>query len=478
MGDFFKSATAGRVFWISLFFLVCTAIIPADFTGDEGTYSLMTKEMMEKPSLVTSVTSENTEIKMPFYFWVNAVFASILRNLPIQEESAYRLCSAVFGAVCVYFVFKIGEQMYDQRTGFFASMLYMTNNLLILSSKFASMESLATALILASIYYYLKRDLRTGALLLFLATFTKSYYILIIPLIVIAYWMGKSELKPFIVSFMAAPLALGIYLGFTAIAGTTEYAINIMIADINKADPGFGNESYGLMIGSHAILEAFGIAPALWFLLLVLWLIKRPDLRADAPVLIWLSCFIIVMLVKYSYFFYYMPILPALCLITAKDLSQYSKKEFPEKHIAIILLLLTIISQLYIYNDLVFFNNTMDARSLAELSYGKNLTYVGYRGKMMASWSGAITNLEGTTGERILIENFAPTFLYYRFRNMHDYGNFSLFICHMDCNSTSIESEYIALKSVEVRFIKVSDKYRLYDKSRNDIYVIFKRNEK
>lgn len=115
------------------------------------------------------------------------------------SEVALRVPSIIFGILTVYFVYLIGREISNRKTGLIASVLLATSGLAVYYSQEARMYMLATMLVTASIYFFLKKKWLVFGICLALIGMSDYVSLLIIPIFLIAGW---KDIKKVILSFI------------------------------------------------------------------------------------------------------------------------------------------------------------------------------------------------------------------------------------------------------------------------------------
>lgn len=131
----------------------------------------------------------------PLYYF----FLKIWTNIFGYSEIALRFPSIVFGVLTIFFVYKIGQIIFNKKTGLIAGLIMATNPLAIYYSQEARMYSLAAMAVTASVWFFLKKNWFLFWLFFWLATMSDYMPLFMFP----AFFFFAQNRKHFLISSFA-----------------------------------------------------------------------------------------------------------------------------------------------------------------------------------------------------------------------------------------------------------------------------------
>ncbi|VVB58951.1 Undecaprenyl phosphate-alpha-4-amino-4-deoxy-L-arabinose arabinosyl transferase [Candidatus Anstonella stagnisolia] len=188
---------------------------------DENLYSLMADEMLSSPGLLPTMFGQQLAWRPALPFYILAPASSLLLNLPLPVEFAYRFPSVLFGAACVLLLFQFVRELYgNEELALISAAIFAFNPLVIYVNNTVLVDSLLLFFMLLSLLCYVRgikkeKYFLAAAAFAFLAFMVKTVVALIIPFLAIAllFFHSRKSLsnKYFLLSLLAIPLALGVY---------------------------------------------------------------------------------------------------------------------------------------------------------------------------------------------------------------------------------------------------------------------------
>lgn len=201
-----------------LFHLIFIAAHP--FYLDEVLYTGMIDEQKEHLTLVPTYLGYEAGWKPPLFFWVFSFITKISALMSNSFELVYRLPNILFAMANVVLAYLVFRKALGKEGAYFAAALYAFAFVFVYTNERLLIDTFATTMILASIYFYTGeakgwKKFAPGGLFMFLAFLSKSFVAFVIPAVAVAYLFQnrRKELfsAAFIVSLAAIPLALGIH---------------------------------------------------------------------------------------------------------------------------------------------------------------------------------------------------------------------------------------------------------------------------
>lgn len=141
------------------------------------------------------------DVHPPLYYLLLKIWTDIFG----YSEVSLRLPSVIAGVVTVYFVFKIGERLFDRHTGLAAALFMAINPLAIYYSQEARMYSLETLAVVVAIYTLITKRWVSFVLALIVSVFADYVSLFILP----SLFLIAKERKKVLLAFS---LAGGVFL--------------------------------------------------------------------------------------------------------------------------------------------------------------------------------------------------------------------------------------------------------------------------
>ena len=118
---------------------------------DEPRFGLVAREMLERGDPI--VLSRNGRLytdKPPLFFWAIDGFAMLFRGGTVDETAA-RLPSMVASVLALWLVARLGERLYDRRTGVLGAVVFATGLQILERARWASIDMTLHLFVLAAI---------------------------------------------------------------------------------------------------------------------------------------------------------------------------------------------------------------------------------------------------------------------------------------------------------------------------------------
>jgi Ca2+/Na+ antiporter len=269
-------------------------------------------------------------------------------------ESLYQVPRIIMGVLAVidtFLIYKISERMYNRNVAFFASILFAVMPITWFT-RMILLDCILLPFLLFSIFLAVyttkskseKNNNNKNNILIVLsgvflgiAIFTKMPALTLIPLVAfLIYRNNNRSLKALGTWFVPVILIPLIWPAQSMLSGAFNSWINDVLWQINRENAGLPWIVFLLAITDPFIFAA-GFAG-----------IAYSFLRRDYLILLWTLPFMAFLAVMgYTNFFYWIPILPALCIGAAKlifDVIEMSKKKFSQKALTV-----TILSSIVIF---------------------------------------------------------------------------------------------------------------------------------
>jgi len=385
------------------------------FVYDEGTYAVMVGGFSSNPSIVEpTVAGVQVEWKPPLFTWVYSAFYVFLGKLPLSVEAQFRLPSALFGAADVVLVYMIGNLLYGRKIGIAAALLFLTTPLTFFSSTLMMMESFSLFLALSSIYLYLTGNLPGGSIFLGLLVFTKWLYAFVPAMFVALYFLRDKRLPAVLASFLAIPIFLIVRLFIAFYFGNIDNAIGNLVFDLWRPAP--SSNPFWIF---YNFTSVFLTLPLSWVFIWSLASFKI-DLRKELPV--FAVCLLMFLLPLSGMFIYWYLIIitPALVLFIAARIFQ----DGGGKMSAILVIALMVINLAFTGAFLLpmLTSGIQDLPRVASFMENKSVVFIEPQ-HFYGDWDYANSQYANSTESFLLLEEFNPGILYYRFSAMDDYSN-------------------------------------------------------
>jgi 4-amino-4-deoxy-L-arabinose transferase-like glycosyltransferase len=402
------------LFLLSLLIFSSMIILnPFPFVYDEGAYALMVKEFSAHPSMVEpTIAGEHVEWKPPLFTWGYSAFYDVLGKLPLSVETQFRLPSALFGAADVVLVYMIGALLYGRKIGIAAAFLFLTTPLVLFSSITMMMESFSLFLALSSIYLYLSGNLPGGSILLGLIVLTKWLYVLMPALFIALYFLKDKRLPSVLASFLSIPFFLLIRLLVAFYFGNIDNAVLNLSFDLLK--PASSLNPLWILYNYSAV---FMILPLSWLFLFSLASFKI-DLRKEIPIISVCLLAFLLPLSSLFIFWYLIIIAPMLALFVSARIIQNSQgMSYP------LVIAFMVMNLAFTYGFLfspMFISGPYDVPRVASFMQNKSVAFVEPQ-QFYDAWGAANRLYANSTESFLLLEQFNPGILYYRFSSADDY---------------------------------------------------------
>ncbi len=292
---------------------------------DEALYAQMTNEFIASPKIIPTYLGQEVAWRPVVYFAVSAPFVIvgnwIAPMLGWDLGIPYRLASVFFGAGAIFVMYFLFKREFSADLAFAACAIFAVSYVSAYVDTSALVDSVLLFFIMLSIYFYFGgvkegksgwKGYLLGGILAGVAFWTKTVVAAIIPVIVIAYVLckKKEEIKNpvFIISLLILPASMLLYNSLftdaSAIGG--EYLRNIP----NKLiSPNGVGES---IVGTLREFISFNFL-ILGPFLLSFWKFWKNEKWLS----VWALCVIGTLFVGMGYFWYPLPIMPAICIFFA-----------------------------------------------------------------------------------------------------------------------------------------------------------------
>ena len=279
---------------------------------------------MQHTSLLPTLFSQELAWRPALPFYLLAPFSQLLLNLPLPIEFAYRSPSVIFGAACVLLLYLFTKELYNNGDlALLAAAIFASNPLAIYVNNTVLVDSLLLFFMLLSLLCYVrgmrneKYFLAAGAFA-FLAFMVKTVVaFIIVPLAVaLLFFHSRSLLKNryFLFSLLAIPLAIAAY--FLMFSDKQmffdEFAKNVT----QKLPSSQDGQDFG------ALLNRLWVSFWLFLAFCIVWLGFYASgillyARKHQFLLFWCSFIIFAISGGAGMPWYYLPILPPLCIFAA-----------------------------------------------------------------------------------------------------------------------------------------------------------------
>lgn len=303
------------------------------------------------------------------------------------SEIATRMPSVFFGVLTVFITYKIGKQLFENKTALIAATLLATSPLHIYYSQEARMYSLAAFLIVLSVYFFIKlykqkRLLNWLGFIIATALTLYTDYLpyTIIPVFLLAIFIQnkkfhKNSYKNFVPAFLLIFILLIPWLlifpkqlsvGLAAAAASPAWSSVVGAANLQSLLISFVKFTIGRISIDNNFIFAFIFAPIAIYisLLFTLSLLRISTKR----IIIWLWFFIPLLLgfimsffVPVFAFFRFIFILPAFYLILAAGINVINSKKLFTPLFFIALLINFVSTTIYLFNSKFHRENWRDA---------------------------------------------------------------------------------------------------------------------
>jgi len=317
-----------------------TALPPVD--RDEARFMQATRQMLESGDVIRISFQHEARNKKPVgIYWVQAAAVKVFADAQTRERWPYRIPSVLGALLGVLFTFRLGQALFDRRTGFLAAALFAPCLLLVFEAHIAKTDALLLGVMmvaqaaLAKIYISARNGIDAGraAALTFWAALGVGVLIKgpIAPAVCLltAFFVHMSDrgahlwrpLRPTI----GVPLMVAIFLPWVIaimVATDGQFAQESLGRDFFAKLMG-GQESHGAPPGYYLLLLSFTFLPAslfVWLSLFFGWKYRR--LAEIKFLLAWIVPYwVLIELVPTKLPHYALPLYPALAILVARTAS-------------------------------------------------------------------------------------------------------------------------------------------------------------
>jgi 4-amino-4-deoxy-L-arabinose transferase-like glycosyltransferase len=413
--EFSGLKTAAALFIISLliYSFAYALFQPKTFFYDEGWHSLMILEFSRNPSSVMpTATGLAVDAKPPLFIWVYAAFYSVLKILPLSVELIFRLPSFIFGAFSVSLFYLVVRRMHNHETALIGSLLLLSNPLMLFASLTVMAESFSLFLMMACLLLYLEKRYLAGSLFLGLLTLTKLLYAGAPILILLAYFYKRPERNRVLISFISVPLSFLLYFLLLSNFGDSDSTLSTsrliwrILPDFNQATA---------ILHLAMIMTVTCPLPVI-FIALLIFAAKDGSLGKYLPSILPAIVLAGLSLSNIYLFWYALLLLPGPVIFV----SLYLREKLGRP------MLLLAVSVFFIFGFLMFvLDGTLvppytGLKEIAEFSKGKQVQFAE-PDAFRPNW------IDPTQGDpahpQILLEQFNPGLLFYRFNDSADYSS-------------------------------------------------------
>ncbi|OGE11281.1 hypothetical protein A3A60_01965 [Candidatus Curtissbacteria bacterium RIFCSPLOWO2_01_FULL_42_26] len=290
----------------------------------------------------------------PLYFWLSAPIVKLFG----PGEWQVRFVSAVAAVTSTVLIFLIGKKIKDEKLGFFSAVVFLTMGQVVIRFAHGNLDSLLTALFLASFYFYLKSVKQKFPYSIFLGItlglgmLVKSWGIGLFPLFLIfIYSFTKNNRLPknltIIIPIALAAVSLWYIPGFLKFGNTfiSWYLFNPSEGRLSTPFQNFSLSYFKALIRDIG----FWFIPIFLFALTNLKKIKKPDTRLLLPlILVSLTYIFFLNFLKDKSDWYNIPAYPLIAIIVGYLIHQLHTGR--QKIIYSIIIFVVILLQIYNIN--------------------------------------------------------------------------------------------------------------------------------
>lgn len=401
------------------------------FIYDEGSYAMMVHEFSKDPGMVMpTIAGEHVEWKPPLFTWIYTPFYMVLSNLGLPMEAAFRLPSALFASLSVALVYRIGKRLYGEKVGIAGSALFLASPLLLFSSSFIMMEAFSVFLILASIDMHMEKRFIPGMLLMGMLVLTKWLYV-IAPLVFITlYFIKDRGLPKLLLSYLIVPISILLYLILVFFFSDMGNALTALGLDTSRTIPHFDVFRAGLFM----VIMLYTTFPlSIFFAFFAIF--GKVGIWEERHTIALGALAFLVPFAQYFIYWYAIISVPAMAIFVARRLADFKDMRMFSAFL-MVLILLNLFASISI---LPFLKPPSDVKEVAGFMKGKDVTYLETR-DFYGNWGSLNERYKDKETSFILLEQFNPGILFYRFGETADYQNLKAkFIADNDsigCNET------------------------------------------
>jgi 4-amino-4-deoxy-L-arabinose transferase-like glycosyltransferase len=189
------------------------------FDEDEGAYTAVTREMLEKRDLLTPrLDGKPFFHKPPFFYWCQAISVSLFG----MNEFAFRLPSAIAALMWAGCIFLFVERQYNRQTAWFAAFFLATAIQINIVARAAIPDAflnLFICLTMFAFYTHFKTGRRLPLIVAFacmgLGFLTKGPIAILIPLVSLTLFYASLKRTAFWMRTLLNPLAWMVFLAVT-----------------------------------------------------------------------------------------------------------------------------------------------------------------------------------------------------------------------------------------------------------------------
>ncbi len=459
---------------ILIFNLILITAFQTPFQFDEGTYSFMVKDISEHPEHLTpAIFGEHTEWKPPLFFWIYGIFYYFLKQLSfLSVEMVFRIPTAFFAAVNASLIFNISKKMYNEKVAFASVTLYVITPIVMAFSTMAMMETLSVFFLLTSLYFYLEKKTFQASIFLACLTSIKWLYSFGLLAIIFAYFWNDRYIKKIFISAAAIPLAILFHFLISYFAGSFSNAFYMYFTlDSDRIQV---SDFETIIYNFKQLLTALSpIYLALSFLLLF---IGKTDIYREKHLILSLFLLYIFLFIKKFFYWYIFPLLPFIAILSALMIYRYSAGL--EKILFFGIIIILLVSAVVLFPGMK--NLSLDVKEVAEFTkqHEKVLFYVYATYQV---WSKVEEKYGGTDEDYLLIESYAPGFLFYTYADSYQKPTASIIIKEknetINCNDTEfliiITHKHSNYESLLIKDVPLC--FAFYKKTNNGEYIIYKK---
>ncbi|MEM2962925.1 MAG: phospholipid carrier-dependent glycosyltransferase [Candidatus Anstonellales archaeon] len=297
---------------------------------DEALYARMVDEFLEKPRIIPTYFGQEVAWRPVVPFLLSAPFVvaskAIIGLLDVEIDLGlpYRLSSLFFGACSVVLIYLMFRREFSADFALCTSLMFMLSFSSLYADTSALVDSVLLFFVLSSLacYFHGKSDPRfyiLGGILSAFAYWTKTVVAFIIPIVAVAYaFERKGELRKFefLISLFFLPLSLFVYDALfeerEAIIGEYLYNIPSKIFGSWWSTGGIDFEIFKRFVGG---LGEFIINSNVLVVSSIIGLCKFWKRRIWLAT--WMSLLPLVFFVGVGYFWYPLPLMPAVCAFSS-----------------------------------------------------------------------------------------------------------------------------------------------------------------
>ncbi|MFH0737505.1 MAG: glycosyltransferase family 39 protein [Candidatus Micrarchaeota archaeon] len=311
---------------------------------DEGLYAVMSEEQAIAPTTIPAFLGYPVSWKPAPFFWLH----SLMSDLPLPMEVAYRLPSFLCGLLTVPILFRLFRNIgASPNVSFFSTLVFLLSMASIYPDAAFLTDAMNFLFISASLLLYTEkglgrwRFLAAGALA-FCAFFVKLVIGFMVPLLAVAFFFSRDRkiLKDplFLFSLLAVPAAFLLHYSILDSAGLAKQLYESDIGGHMMSSEGLGDQMT-TVIGSVSI---FFLGAGLWFALSLFGFWK--NWRADPFMAFWFAMTLFPILTGNFMIWYYLPVMPAIAYFCTSILINWEGRERIDAFFWIFFCLISLVS--------------------------------------------------------------------------------------------------------------------------------------